>query len=148
MSDVLPEYEHTEIGWIPLVVIGFVGLVVTAVKPPTPTLVVMVPVLPLVLLLAGWMRVVVSRDDVRCRLGLFARRRITIARIVSAEAVGLPWYYGWGIRLTPKGWLWRVSGLRGVRLTYEDGGHFTIGTSDDEALARAINRCIAIARPG
>ena len=38
------------------------------------------------------------------------------------------WYYGWGVRLTPYGWMFNVSGLDAVELTFESGKRFRIGT--------------------
>jgi hypothetical protein len=50
--------------------------------------------------------------------------------------------WGWGIRLTPRGWLFNVSGLDAVELTMTTGKHYRIGTYDPMGLARAIDRVI------
>ena len=44
------------------------------------------------------------------------------------------WWYGWGIRLTPHGWMWNISGLDAVELTYRNGKKFRIGTDELEML--------------
>jgi hypothetical protein len=54
-------------------------------------------------------------------------------------SVRTPWYYGWGIRLTPYGWLWNVSGTGGVELRFEDGGRFRVGSDEPDRLADAIH---------
>ncbi|MDY7014940.1 MAG: hypothetical protein SVX43_15355 [Cyanobacteriota bacterium] len=58
----------------------------------------------------------------------------------EAVAVKNPWYYGWGIRLTPRGWLFNVSGLDAVEISLNSGRHFRIGTDRPRELERAIRR--------
>ena len=82
---------------------------------------------------------VVSDDDVQVWFGVgLIRRRIALTRITSAEAVQNHWIYGWGIRWTPHGWLWNVSGFGGVELSLVSGRRFRIGTDEPEQLAAAI----------
>lgn len=65
-------------------------------------------------------------------------KTIERASIVSAEPFRLPWWYGVGIRLTPKGWMWSVWGFDAVLLHLSDGKGFLIGTDDPEGLAAAL----------
>lgn len=76
--------------------------------------------------------------EVRFGLGPI-RRRIKLSEVEEAEVVTIPRYYGWGIRLTPQGWLWRVSGSQAVQLTFRDGRRFQIGTDRPDDLLRAIS---------
>ena len=66
------------------------------------------------------------------------RKRIERTRISSAEPLRIPWWYGVGIRRTPKGWMWSIWGLDTVLLTLSDGRGFLIGTDDPEGLAAAL----------
>lgn len=66
------------------------------------------------------------------------RRTIPLASIESARPVRNSWWYGWGIRLTPHGWLWNVSGLDAVELELTSGKRFRIGTDEPGRLVRAI----------
>ncbi|HQG30945.1 MAG TPA: hypothetical protein PLA83_03370 [Deltaproteobacteria bacterium] len=66
------------------------------------------------------------------------RKRIPLSRIRDARIVRNPWYYGWGIHLTPHGWLYNVSGLAAVEVDYISGGRFRIGTDDPKGLLQAI----------
>jgi hypothetical protein len=85
----------------------------------------------------------VSDQELHVRFGIgLIRRRIPLTRIVKAVAVRNRWYYGWGMRLTPRGWLWNVWGLGAVELTYVDGRHFRIGSDEPERLAAEIQRGI------
>ena len=47
-------------------------------------------------------------------------------------------YFGFGIRLTQHGWMWNISGLDAVELTYHNGKKFRIGTDEPEALLEAL----------
>ena len=68
----------------------------------------------------------------------FWRYRQPLSEIVSAKAVTNPWWYGWGIRYTPEGWLYNVSGSGAVEILRKDGKRRRIGTDEPDALARAI----------
>jgi len=49
------------------------------------------------------------------------RKRVRLADIVGCEAIRIQWWYGWGIHLTPYGWLYNVSGFDAVAITLRDG---------------------------
>ena len=49
-----------------------------------------------------------------------------------------PWYYGWGIRKIPEGWLYNVSGSWSVQLNMKDGRMYRIGTGEPKRLAEFI----------
>jgi hypothetical protein len=82
-------------------------------------------------------RVTTEDVDVRFGPGLEARR-VPLDSIESAEAVQYPWYYGWGIRLTPRGTLYNVSGTRAVLLRLRNGQSVLIGTDQPERLRDAL----------
>lgn len=74
------------------------------------------------------------------------RRRIPLSEIEGAAVVTVPWYYGWGARLTPRGWLagapggWLFSvwGRRAVALRLQGGRGFTVGSDEPDSLLAAI----------
>ncbi len=65
-------------------------------------------------------------------------RKVKINDIESVEVVKNPWYYGWGIRWTPRGTLYNVSGLDAVEVRLRNGSRFRLGTDEPEALRAAI----------
>lgn len=90
-------------------------------------------------LLFATLTVTVADGCLTCRFGIgIIRRTIRLKDVRTAEAVRNRWYYGWGIRLVPQGWLWNVSGLNAVELTFTDGKRFRIGTDEPERLVAAI----------
>lgn len=74
------------------------------------------------------------------------RRVELLENIAQAQVVRNPWYYGWGIRLTPHGTLYNVSGLDAVEIRTRQGKTFRIGTDEPEVLVQAIQRVIAHTR--
>lgn len=74
-------------------------------------------------------------------IGLF-RKSVYLDSIRSAEVVRTPWYYGYGIRLIPNGWLYNVSGGNAVELRFHDRkGIIMIGSRNAGNLKRAIELC-------
>ena len=70
------------------------------------------------------------------------RKRIELANIASCEVVRNAWIYGWGIHLTPHGWLYNVAGRSAVQIVTKEGTTFRIGTDDPDNLAQAIRRSL------
>jgi hypothetical protein len=69
--------------------------------------------------------------------GVF-RGRVPRVDIIAATPVENPWWWGWGVHLTPRGWLYNISGLRAVEIALRDGTTFRLGSDDAAALARAL----------
>ncbi len=81
----------------------------------------------------------VDADAVRVWFGPgWIRRTIPVSLIGDARPVRNSWWYGWGIRKIPGGWMFNVSGLDAVELDLTTGSHFRIGTDEPEELAAAI----------
>jgi hypothetical protein len=70
------------------------------------------------------------------------RKSIDLREVRSFQVVRNHWYYGWGIRLIPGGWLYNASGLGAVELSLEGGRHVRVGTDEPEALARALSNAL------
>jgi hypothetical protein len=81
----------------------------------------------------------VDRQHLRCFFGPgLIRRAIPLHEIVAARPVRNRWYDGWGIRMTPGGWMFNVSGLDAVELSLASGGSFRIGTDRPDEVVRAL----------
>tara|TARA_B110000037_G_scaffold174526_1_gene198773 strand:- start:615 stop:1040 length:426 start_codon:yes stop_codon:yes gene_type:complete len=92
------------------------------------------------LLLFGSLRVEVSGDLVRLFFGLgIIHRTINREKISSVKQVRNSWWFGFGVRYTPHGWMWNASGLDAVEITYKNGKKFRIGTDDPEGLLSALS---------
>ncbi len=71
------------------------------------------------------------------------RKTVPMGEIASVEPVRNPWYYGIGLRLTPRGMLYSVSGLSAVEITRRGGHRFRLGTDEPERLCAAIEKARA-----
>jgi hypothetical protein len=67
-----------------------------------------------------------------------ARRRFDLHTVEKASLTKTSWLTGWGIRLTPSGWVYNASGRGAVRLRFASGRQFTIGSDEPGALLAAI----------
>ena len=58
----------------------------------------------------------------------------------NANRFAFDWWYGWGIHLTPYGWLYNVSGWDAVAITLRNGRRVSLGTDQPNELCAAIRR--------
>lgn len=140
-------YRHTQIGYVLIGCLGASLVVCLSLYLSTdynPIVLLVSAILLITLLLMPSLSVQVDEEQLECAFGFgLIHRTIPLSQIEVAEAVTNRWYWGWGIRITPRGWLWNVSGLEAVELTYQNGKHFRIGTDDARGLSEVLQRAIA-----
>jgi len=101
-------------------------------------------VLGVCLVLFAALTAVIEEDGLEIRFGPgVIRKRIPLKDIESCQVVKNPWYYGWGIRLTPHGWLYNVSGSHAVEIKMKTGKKYRIGTDAPNDLEQVIRQSIA-----
>jgi hypothetical protein len=138
-------YEHTQIGhviiWSLLAIILIAGGgLISHHAPP----VVVSIILLLCLVLFYKLRITIEDGTLCASFGLgLIRKRVRLAEIVECEPIRIRWWYGWGIHLTPRGWLYNVSGFDAVAITLRDGGKFALGTNDPNGLTAALRAAIS-----
>jgi hypothetical protein len=141
------EYRHTQVARPMIVLIGVFAAVMIAILaregfPPVPTL----AFAAAVLLLANFasLTVTVDRERVACRFGLGPfGRKIALADVRGVREARNAWWYGWGIRITPHGWLYNVWGLGAIELELAPRGRVRIGSDEPDRLARAVRDALA-----
>jgi len=88
--------------------------------------------------------VVISGEELVVQFGPgVILKRFKLNEIESYQAVKIPWYYGWGIRLTPQGMLFRVYGFHAVHIRLISGKEYLIGTDVPQELEEAIRQAIS-----
>ena len=124
-----------------------VGVLVAAYHTGWHPLALAVLALPaLVLLLFHSLTVEVTDKTVHVYFGAgLASFDFALRDIESVAAVRNSWYYGWGIRITPHGWLYNVSGRDAVELRLRSGKRVRIGTDEPHRLVAAIEGARAAA---
>ena len=143
----MTNYKHKQVGTLVLVSMGVVlaasllGWILEA--DARPLLGSVFVVILLLMVLFGTLTTEVSKESVRVAFGFgLIRRTIALSRIESVTAVRNRWYYGWGIRLTPHGWLFNVSGFDAIELQFASGKKFRIGTDEPQALVKALRKVL------
>ena|SRR5262245_43124038 len=103
---------------------------------------IIVPMILLVCLVLFYKLRITIEDETLCASfgpGII-RKKVRLAEIVGCEPIRIRWWYGWGIHLTPRGWLYNVSGFDAVVIALRDGKKFALGTDDPNGLTEAISR--------
>lgn len=141
-------YKHTQIGYIVISLIGIGTAVLLALMLTmglNPVGVGVSAILVLVLFLFGTLTVAVSDEKFSFWFGVgLIRKSIPISDIERCTVTSFPWYYGWGVRYTPQGWLYCVSGLAAVKLMLKSGRVLQVGTDDAEGLCAAVTNATRI----
>jgi hypothetical protein len=140
------DYSHEQFGTLVVVSIlpfgVFMAVVLAAIGLTNALLFVWVVLIALLVLFYR-LRVEVTREHLRFRFGIgLIGWTFKTAEIVSASPVRNKWYYGWGIRLTPHGWLFNVSGFDAIEVHMRSGKKYRIGTDEPEVFAAAVNRAV------
>lgn len=135
-------YQHTQIGYLLLVALGVALLLIFVLMIPSGFhwingVVLLILAACLVLFATLTVRVDEAALEIWFGPGLI-RRRFPLQTIATCRVVKNPWYYGWGIHLTPAGWLYNVSGFWAVELVMTDGKQYRVGTDDPQGLVQAI----------
>ena len=140
----MKRYEHTQVGYFIIVAITAamvaIGIILAAAGTNLIVITVLV-ILAVALVLFPSLTVVISEEELLVRFGPgVIRKRFKLNEIESCRAVRNPWYYGWGIRLTPHGMLFRVSGFHAVQIELVTGKKYLIGTDVPKEFEEAIRQ--------
>jgi len=139
-------YGRRQIGWTIIVTVdlSIVGIIVLlAVTGFSWTPVIVAFFLGLTTFLFASLTVEVDEEFLTARFGPgLIRKTIPLRTIAAYQPVRNHWYFGWGIRKVPNGWMYNVSGLDAVELGLQDGSIFRVGTDDPQGLIEAIGRVL------
>lgn len=142
----LNHYHHTQIGYWTIIALaiawGFSALLMANLGFYWPVFAALI-IFSVCLALFATLTVNINAEMLQLHFGPgLIRKKFWLKDITSCQVVKNPWYYGWGIRLTPHGWLYNVSGLSAVEITLRDGKKYRIGTDVPEELVQAIRAAI------
>ena len=142
----IKRYEHTQVGYLIIVAMATVMVLIGIILANTGINWIAIGVLVVIavaLVLFPSLTVVIWEEELEARFGAgLIRKRFKLNEIESCQVVKNPWYYGWGIRLTPHGVLFRVSGFHAVEIKLRTGKKFRIGTDVPQELEEAIGQAM------
>lgn len=127
------------IGGVPLAILILVIVAILASAVASPVM--LVALIPIVAI--GWVfsqMVIAIRGGVliwHFRGGVW-RKEIPLSEIATVREADLPWWFGWGIRRTPTGWLYSISGPPTVEIVTLDGRRIFLGSATPAAVAARI----------
>ena len=140
-------YHHTQIGYITSIglTIGLIATFLGAVVSEFNIVSVLVCIMMAVcLLLFSNLTVEITDNVLIVSYGpKILSKKFPLNEIKSVQVVRQPWYYGWGMRVTQEGWLYRVSGFYAVRIENKNGKIFFAGSDEAEKLKTAIEQQIS-----
>jgi len=143
----IKRYEHTQVGYfiIVAIVVAMVAIgIILAITGFNLIAIAVLVVLAVALVLFPSLTVVIWEEKLVVQFGPgVIRKQFKLNEIESCRAVKNPWYYGWGIRLTPHGILFRVSGFHAVQIKLITGKEYLIGTDVPHELEEAIIQTIS-----
>lgn len=135
-------YQHTQIGYVLITAYCAVILalgVLTRNNHLHRIAIFGLVLMVVVLALFATLTVTIGDQKLQLRFGVgLIRKRFAVDEIMTCRVVKNPWYYGWGIRYTPRGWLYGVSGLQAVELVMRSGRRIRIGSDEPDVLAAAL----------
>jgi len=138
-------YKHTQTGWVTLLALGAATVLCAGLALEHDLVVVWIAaaVTGAATVLFASLTVEVDATTVSAWFGPgLIRRTMPLRRVQRVTRVRNRWWYGWGLRLVPGGWLWNVSGLEAVELQLDNGRVWRLGTDDPEGLREALERAI------
>ena len=139
-------YKHTQVGTFLIIsysaVILFLGILYILTD-FNPIALVGLTIMLVVLGLFATLTVQVGDQKIRIHFGFgLIRKDFLIKEIVGYRVVENPWTYGWGIRFTPRGWLYSVSGFSAIELQMKCGLIYRIGTDEPDNFAKALDEAL------
>jgi len=142
------EYEHKQTAFWTFYALGLPALIYLTIGAfSSVTRVTLFTALVLLLLpfLFWKLTITVDRETLRAAFGIgLGRKTVPVADIAACEPIRIRWWWGWGIHLTPYGWLYNVSGLDAVVITLRNGRRFCLGTDQPNELVAAIRRVASV----
>ena len=145
-------YTHTQTGFLMRRLLGAIAIItggsgiIIALKSTLRSIPLLASsvIILICTLLFDSLTVRVSQQFIQIYFGIgIIRKQFTIVNIQSATIIRNKWYYGWGLRLTPHGWLYNVAGLDAVEIRLHNGKQYRIGTDEPKKLHNAINSVLA-----
>lgn len=137
-------YKHTQTGWYILVTYGIITLILILWEGTSHSIAFVIPIFVILFvffILFPSLTVTVDDNSIQIRFGLgLIRKKFKLEDIKSCTVVRNRWWYGWGIRWMPKGWLFNIWGFDAVELLMNNGKVYRIGTDEPQKLNEFIQK--------
>ncbi len=135
-------YRNSQVGYLIIAVLVVLFVAVLAFTPleaiGLPHYMLLVGLI-MALVIFYKLNVAVDHGVIVCSFGQgMISKTIRVAELAGCQVIRVPWYYGWGIRFTPRGWMYNIAGTQAVEVTYKSGKKFIIGSGEADVLCEVI----------
>ena len=142
----MTKYKHTQFGVLNTLVFGFVGVLIALVLRSKLAdgqwlaAVILISIYLLGIALFYAFTVDISPRYLKFWFGVgWIRKSYILEEIQSSQAVVSPWYYFWGIKSIPGGWLYAIAPGRAVEIVLRNGKKLRLGTNQPKELKEALD---------
>lgn len=151
-------YKKSQTGWIVIIIMAPIMLFLTYTylkqwgDNPIPTIpfILIMSLLIFCLLLFYKLTIRIEDRSIKIIYGIgIIKFSINIDILHEVTVIRTPWWYGYGIKITPKGMLYNIHGSKAVRLEYRREGKSKtamIGTPEPEKLKDSLIHCFGITK--
>ena len=143
------EYRHTQFGALTLIILLVTGILIAPTVLSiltTGRVAVAFAIIGLYLLILALFfsfTVKISGDKLRFWFGIgVIGKSYPLQDIHSTQEVINPWYYLWGIKSIPGGWLYAIAPGEAVEIVLKNGKIIHIGTNQSKKLRQVIDDAI------
>lgn len=145
------EYKHTQFGTLTLIILLITGAIVAPIFLSMfvggQLVVAFVTIGLYLLILAMFYNFAVEISDGKLKfwfgIGVVGKT-YPLKEIQSTQEVKNPWYYLWGVKSIPGGWLYAIAPGSAVEIVLKDGKVIRLGTNQPKKLKQAIDDGINI----
>ena len=138
-------YRHRQLGYVPIalgVILAFAIGTVAWRRSPTIGAVALL-VIAIGPLLFSSLTITIRDGMLASHFGFgFWPKRFALTDIAGASLAASKWAEGWGIRVTPTGMLYNVSGRGAVEVRLRSGARFRLGSDEPDRLLSALQAAI------
>jgi hypothetical protein len=140
------EYRHTQYGVLMFVVFLITGVLITVValaimaEGRMLASIVMICVYLFGLGMFYSFTVEISEGILKFWFGIgIIRKTYALSEVQSTKEVDNPWYYFWGVKSIPGGWLYAIAPGTAVEIVLKNGRIVHLGTNQPRKLKQAID---------
>ncbi len=142
-------YKHTQVGTLNIVFGILAILVVIFIYPGNfneKSLLVLGVIF--VIFLFSSLTIKISPTELLIYFGIgIIRKKFELSEIIYCKPSKLNFFYGWGIKRIPGGWMYNVSGLKVVEIELKNGKRYYIGTDEPQKVCKVIYQLTGISPP-
>ena len=135
-------YKHTQFGRLNVLLLSLTAaLIVVVAGAVDQTVIAFITVGLYLIILALFyaLTIEVSAGRLTWWFGIgLIRKSHPLAEIESVTEVTSPWYYFWGIKTMPDGWVYSIGPGPTLEIVLKSGKKFRLGTNQPQALKNAI----------